>query len=1015
MEGFLILVGVMYLAAPVVLGFVIAVQARKRRELAEEVQRLSVRLDALGRRVATAPAAGPAAEAGARAAEPVLDTVAAPSAAAGDAPTPPAPVPPPPAPGWSAPVPPPEPSPLPGWGAASPPPLEPTPAADASPPAPVPPPLPPPAARPPAAPRRPAIDWESFVGVRLFSWVAGVALLVAGVSFIRYSLEHGWLGPTARAAIGAVVGLGLLVGAETRRARRYAITAQALAAAGVALLFANVYAAHALWGLLPTWATFPMLVLIAAVAVTYSIRRASLAMALLGLAGGFAIPLLLSTGEDRPIGLFSYLLLLNAGLAWVGHKRRWPLLSALSLGLTALYQLGWVGRFLGPENTWIGALVFLLFPAFGFASFALSRRAAGDAPADPIARWTAALGAVPAALFAVHLAGRAEALGQPGLAVAFAVLLAAGLLVVAAAQGPEWLHLLGAGAAVAALWARAGSLRTEAAAWPVVPAVLALAAVVLAGPRLVARLGRPLRAEGRFGIFAAPLLLVALTLVVDRLPHATGPLAVVAASLLLVAAIAWTAVRDERAPLLLVTAPLAALDGLMVARFARGGHAVAGLIDAVGLGAIGLGALLADRKLRGRTDPGPLFTAGAAALLVAGQLATVMTGDAHGLPFLAYLVVQLALLCGLLAVAARTGRHAVSVVAALTATLGAAALEGGRTGAVRMIAVAVPALAIQLAAAYVAIRRGAARLPLWAAALASGLTLVVLRLALIELDQQLGVGPAALLQAAALVPHLRLLLRRPGGLAAERSRIVVAAGTILALVTAAIPLELENEWITVGLALLAPALAWLHRRVPHRGLLAWIAGLAVAVGVRLAVNPEVLRYHERSGTIGWNFWLYAYGVPALALLAAAWLLPRGEDRLLPAAPGLRPMLSALGAVLLFLLLNVEIADAFSEGAWVELRLSGGLAYDLALTIGWAVFAIGVLAAGVLLRSRPARVAAIALLAVTVLKGFLLDLSRLSGLYRVASFVGLAVSLALVAVVLQRFVLSDRAPAPEESP
>ena len=49
---------------------------------------------------------------------------------------------------------------------------------------------------------------------------------------------------------------------------------------------------------------------------------------------------------------------------------------------------------------------------------------------------------------------------------------------------------------------------------------------------------------------------------------------------------------------------------------------------------------------------------------------------------------------------------------------------------------------------------------------------------------------------------------------------------------------------------------------------------------------------------------------------------------------------------------------------------------------------------------------IAVTAVTVLKGFLLDLGSLTGLYRVASFVGLAVCLALVAVALQRFVLRD---------
>ena len=63
-----------------------------------------------------------------------------------------------------------------------------------------------------------------------------------------------------------------------------------------------------------------------------------------------------------------------------------------------------------------------------------------------------------------------------------------------------------------------------------------------------------------------------------------------------------------------------------------------------------------------------------------------------------------------------------------------------------------------------------------------------------------------------------------------------------------------------------------------------------------------------------------------------------------------------------------------------------------------------LAAGIYTRSRPARVTALALVAVTTFKCFLYDLGSLEGLYRVASFVGLAFSLALVSLALQKYVL-----------
>jgi uncharacterized membrane protein len=64
-----------------------------------------------------------------------------------------------------------------------------------------------------------------------------------------------------------------------------------------------------------------------------------------------------------------------------------------------------------------------------------------------------------------------------------------------------------------------------------------------------------------------------------------------------------------------------------------------------------------------------------------------------------------------------------------------------------------------------------------------------------------------------------------------------------------------------------------------------------------------------------------------------------------------------------------------------------------------------LAAGIYAKARPARVTAVALIAVTAFKCFLYDLASLGGLYRVGSFVGLGISLALVSLVLQKYVLA----------
>ena len=58
------------------------------------------------------------------------------------------------------------------------------------------------------------------------------------------------------------------------------------------------------------------------------------------------------------------------------------------------------------------------------------------------------------------------------------------------------------------------------------------------------------------------------------------------------------------------------------------------------------------------------------------------------------------------------------------------------------------------------------------------------------------------------------------------------------------------------------------------------------------------------------------------------------------------------------------------------RFGVTIAQDLTYTIGWLVFGLGMLAAGILLRSRPARIASVAMIAVTTFKCFLYDLGSL---------------------------------------
>ena len=316
---------------------------------------------------------------------------------------------------------------------------------------------------PPSETGSSGFDWESLVGVKLFSAIAGIALLLAAVFFLRYSVEHGWLQPPVRVGIGIIVAIALLAACELSAARNYPLTANAMDASAIAILFATFFAAHALWNLIPGVVAFALLALVTAVAVALSIRRESLFIAVLGLLGGFATPALLSTGENQPIPLFAYLLLLNIGLAWVAFRQKWPALGWMTVVLTAVYQWGWVFRFLTAGQLSLAMGVFLLFPLVSVSGLLVSRRT-GD---DSFERSALTAAGLPL-LFAVYVAAVPGYGGHPWLLLSFLFILDAGLTAIAIARRQDLLfgaagrgHAGRNGDAVVDVVRRAGAVRGD--------------------------------------------------------------------------------------------------------------------------------------------------------------------------------------------------------------------------------------------------------------------------------------------------------------------------------------------------------------------------------------------------------------------------------------------------------------------------------------------------------------------------------------------------------------------------
>src|SRR3954468_23813211 len=99
----------------------------------------------------------------------------------------------------------------------------------------------------PAAPDAPRVSpadqlggwFERYVGGRLLIWIGGIALAVAGVLIVRFSV--GLITPAVRLGLAAALGVALVVGGEIAHRQRGAEVdpriAQALVGAGILVLY----------------------------------------------------------------------------------------------------------------------------------------------------------------------------------------------------------------------------------------------------------------------------------------------------------------------------------------------------------------------------------------------------------------------------------------------------------------------------------------------------------------------------------------------------------------------------------------------------------------------------------------------------------------------------------------------------------------------------------------------------------------------------------------------------------
>ncbi len=867
---------------------------------------------------------------------------------------------------------------------------------------------------------------ESLVGLKLLTWVGLAIVFLGGVFLLKYAYDQDWLGrvitPSMRIALIAMVGAGS-IGLGIRQLRRGMVAlGQGLMGGGIAAFYLAIYGALQPMlmivpeALLSPGAGFVLLALATAVGMGLAVGVNGIAVAIIATIGGFATPLLVSTGDNARDAFFAYLLVLDLGVVGAAMWRRWRAVDLLAFAGTVLMFWGWYEQWYHSYEqfpvwavvAWLGVfhLVFLVLPfihhwrqgtpvtverfamalanlawGLGFACQMLQ----AEAPATLSLLCLAGAGLYAGLGVMTHRRSGGDQRTLHGFLALAAMLLTLGLFYLLPVDGITVAWFV-EGVLLLHLGFYFGYAPTRWAAL----AVLALAMLRVAVKHLPG--ADPAEAFLFNGwllmLLMAPLGCAAFALVYRRW-QATGPERLIAQGC------------GVAAGLLALAAP--ALD---LARHADGHPAEWQFIPAACLAAVWLACGGVAFMVAARREKHAVFIAGLLPLAVAVTLALFAYADpwVWSYPVLNPRCVAALMVAGALVLFARGARHQQGLI-------GAPALAGTLAGVAQLllILIATYEAAAWAQSASTAFSAESAQLlytAVWLGlAVASALAAQVLgqrRVAVIGLlPLVVGLGSAALLYShrwgeiwsvlvngrfivalllvGALWWHLATLARL-GWLWAGRAAPVATQVALTLLLSVEVlvwcvelsgdadrwcPWSLALVWILAGLAGVL-----VERRRPGCGSQIW-GGVMAVLGALMAM----LLY-----AVGWPADLMYLNLRGLLITGAvAGLLVHGLHR------GRATGAWGWGALLMAL-----VAASAEPPAWFHAHIAEPAQADrlstFSITVVWILAAIAMLAAGFMARIRPLRFAALGLLALTAAKLLLVDMSGSQQLYRILAFI-----------------------------
>ena len=184
----------------------------------------------------------------------------------------------------------------------------------------------------------------------------GIITLVAGIGFfVKHAIDQNWINEIGRVSIGILTGV-IIIGLAYYLHKKYKVFSAILTGGGIAVLYITITLAFREYQLFGQTPAFAILIAITLLSVVLSLLYDRKELALFSLLGGYASPLMISTGDGNYIVLFSFILILNTGMLLISMRKNWTIIKVVSFAATIIFYFSWL--LLRFDNEYTGASIF---------------------------------------------------------------------------------------------------------------------------------------------------------------------------------------------------------------------------------------------------------------------------------------------------------------------------------------------------------------------------------------------------------------------------------------------------------------------------------------------------------------------------------------------------------------------------------------------------------------------------------------------------------------------------------